>query len=152
MPTYPLDLQVLFRKTAVMFLREKSRFKEGKEHRYWSIVESHRTMGNKIVQRQVLYLGEINDGQKALWCKTIEVFQHGEMQCKQIALFPADRAKLRNFRVKLSRFGSMVWNCIGHGNGVHVGWLVICGTCLNSTTFGYPNCRQAVRKRIGSTY
>ena len=74
-----------------MFLREKSRFKDGKEHRYWSIVESHRTMDNKIVQRQVLYLGEINDSQKASWCKTIEVFQHGEMQGKQIALFPADR-------------------------------------------------------------
>lgn len=91
MPTYSLDLLVLFRKTAIMFLRAKSRFKDGKEHRYWSIVESHRTMGNKIVQRQVLYLGEINDSQKASWCKTIEVFQQGEVQGKQMALFPADR-------------------------------------------------------------
>lgn len=64
-PIYPLDLPVLFHKTTVMFLRTKNHFKNGKEHRCRSIVESHRTMGNKIVQRQVLYLGEINDNQKA---------------------------------------------------------------------------------------
>lgn len=74
-----------------MFLRAKNRFKDGKEHRYWSIVENHRSTGNKIVQRHVLYLGEINDSQHESWCKTIEVFQHGEKQGKQMALFPSDR-------------------------------------------------------------
>jgi len=74
-----------------MFLRAKRRFKDGKEHRYWSIVESHRTEGNKVAQRQVLYLGEINDSQQASWCKTIEVFQRGEGCPRQMALFPADR-------------------------------------------------------------
>ncbi|MDQ3774307.1 MAG: hypothetical protein M3461_08070, partial [Pseudomonadota bacterium] len=42
--------------------------KDGKEHRYWSIVENRRTQGGRVVQRQVLYLGEINDGQRASWC------------------------------------------------------------------------------------
>lgn len=56
-----------------MFLRAKTRLKDGKEHRYWSIVENRRTQGRRVVQRQVLYLGEINDSQKASWCKTIEV-------------------------------------------------------------------------------
>ncbi len=74
-----------------MFLRAKARFKDGKEHRYWSIVENRRTQGNRIVQRQVLYLGEINDRQRAAWCKTIEVFQEGEGQPIQMAIFPADR-------------------------------------------------------------
>jgi transposase len=74
-----------------MFLRAKSRFKDGKEHRYWSIVENHRTVGNKIVQRHVLYLGEINDSQHAAWCKTIEVFQCQGKQSQQMALFPSDR-------------------------------------------------------------
>jgi hypothetical protein len=74
-----------------MFLRAKTRLKDGKEHRYWSIVESRRTPGNRVVQRQVLYLGEINDGQKAGWCKTIEVFQEGEAQPQQLAIFPEDR-------------------------------------------------------------
>ena len=75
-----------------MFLRAKTRLKDGKEHRYWSIVENRRTQGNRIVQRQVLYLGEINDNQKAGWCKTIEVLQEGEPQLKQMAIFPEDRA------------------------------------------------------------
>jgi hypothetical protein len=55
-------------------------------------VENRRTQGNRIVQRQVLYLGEINDNQKAGWCKTIEVLQEGESQLKQMAIFPEDRA------------------------------------------------------------
>src|SRR2546423_1434149 len=57
-----------------MFLRYKVRRKDGKEHRYWSIVENRRVSGGRTVQRQVLYLGEINDGQKAAWCRTIETF------------------------------------------------------------------------------
>ena len=74
-----------------MFLRAKSRFKDGKEHRYWSIVESQRTADNRVVQRQVLYLGEINDSQHAAWCKTIDVFQGDKAQSRQVALFPSDR-------------------------------------------------------------
>jgi hypothetical protein len=74
-----------------MFLRAKSRLKDGKVHRYWSIVENRRTRGNRIVQRQVLYLGEINDNQQAAWCKTIEVLQEGQAQPQEMAIFPEDR-------------------------------------------------------------
>jgi hypothetical protein len=74
-----------------MFLRVKTRLKDGKEHRYWSIVENRRVQGKRVVQRQVLYLGEINDSQKAGWCKTIEVFQEGQTQSTQLAIFPEDR-------------------------------------------------------------
>jgi hypothetical protein len=74
-----------------MFLRAKKRYKDGKEHRYWSIVENQRTTKNQVVQRQVLYLGEINDNQQASWCKTIEVLQEGHEQGRQMALFPNDR-------------------------------------------------------------
>jgi hypothetical protein len=74
-----------------MFLRAKSRLKDGKVHRYWSIVENRRTRGNRIVQRQVLYLGEINDNQQAAWCKTIEVLQEGQAQPQAVAIFPEDR-------------------------------------------------------------
>ena len=52
-----------------MYLRCHRRFKDGKEHRYWSIVESRRWSGARIVQRHVLYLGEINDSQKESWLK-----------------------------------------------------------------------------------
>jgi hypothetical protein len=74
-----------------MFLRAKNRFKDGKEHRYWSVVENRRMPNNRVVQRQVLYLGEINDSQHASWCKAIEVFQDGEGKSRQMALFPSDR-------------------------------------------------------------
>ena len=74
-----------------MFLRAKNRVKDGKEHRYWSIVENQRTADKRVVQRQVLYLGEINDSQHAAWCKTIDVFQGDNGQSRQMALFPDDR-------------------------------------------------------------
>ena len=74
-----------------MFLRSNRRFKDGKEHRYWNIVESRRCAGGKVVQRQVLYLGEINDGQREAWCQLIEAFDEGSRRHRQLALFPADR-------------------------------------------------------------
>ena len=73
-----------------MYLRAKKRIKDGKKHRYWSIVESCRNLDGRVVQRQVLYLGEINDSQKAAWWRTIEVLQT-DSSAKQMALFPADR-------------------------------------------------------------
>jgi transposase len=75
-----------------MFLRHKIRRKDGKEHRYWSIVENRRVSGGRTVQRQVLYLGEINDSQRAAWCQTIEAFDESGVRTRQIALFPEDRS------------------------------------------------------------
>jgi len=74
-----------------MFLRYTKRKKNGKEHRYWSIVENKRCAGGKIVQRHVLYLGEINDQQQASWRKSIEIFEHGQPKPRTVALFPEDR-------------------------------------------------------------
>ena len=73
-----------------MFVRCKKRFKDGKEHRYWSVVESTRVGGGRVVQRQLLYLGEINDSQRAEWCRSIEVLSGGAA-LQQMALFPEDR-------------------------------------------------------------
>jgi hypothetical protein len=82
-----------------MFLRSHSRKKNGKFHRYWSVVESRRVAGTgrsgrkggQPVQRQVLYLGEINDSQEAAWRKTISVFDEQKQRYEQFALFPSDR-------------------------------------------------------------
>jgi transposase len=75
-----------------MFLRCTIRKKDGKEHRYWNVVESRRVAGGRVVQRQVLYLGEINDSQREAWRKTIEVFEDGAATSRTMALFPEDRA------------------------------------------------------------
>ena len=77
-----------------MFLREKSRTKDGKTHRYWSVVENRRVSGGCVVQRQVLYLGELNDNQRAGWVRTIEAFSGEDSKAKQLALFPDDREEL----------------------------------------------------------
>ena len=74
-----------------MFLRAKTRRKDGKLHRYWSVVESVRTRAGTVVQRHVLYLGEINDVQHAAWCKTIDVIERGRKGSSQMAIFPQDR-------------------------------------------------------------
>src|SRR5580693_3130836 len=75
-----------------MYLRFARRRKDGKEHRYWSIVESRRGAGGRVVQRPVLYLGEINDGQREAWCRQIEAFDEASGRHRQLALFPAERA------------------------------------------------------------
>ena len=72
-----------------MLLRCNRRKKDGKAHDYWSVVESRRCNDGRVVQRQVLYLGEINASQREAWRKTIEVQDAGTR--RQVALFPAGR-------------------------------------------------------------
>jgi len=89
-----------------MFLRSTNRKKDGKDHRYFSIVENRRLPGGKTLQRTVLYLGEINDQQQAAWRKTLEVFDENEQCNSTMSLFPHDREipadALDGVQVKLS--------------------------------------------------
>ena len=118
-----------------MFLRHKIRRKDGKEHRYWSIVENRRVGGGRTVQRHVLYLGEINDSQRAAWCQTIEAFDDGGQRARQIALFPEDRTappldcdvvhvRLSGLRLRRPRQWGACWR------------RVICGMSCGSTNSG----------------
>ena len=89
-----------------MFLRSTERKKDGKAHRYFSVVENRRLPGSRIVQRTVLYLGEINDQQQAAWRKTLEVFDEDAQDYRTMSLFPDDREVpaevLDSMQVKLS--------------------------------------------------
>jgi transposase len=76
-----------------MFLRAKIRRKDGKEHRTFSIVENRRVSGGRVVQRHVLYLGEINDSQELAWRKSIEALEPGARQTRTLSLFPEDRCE-----------------------------------------------------------
>jgi len=76
-----------------MFLRCKVRRKDGKQHRYWSVVENTRVSGGRVVQRHVLYLGEINDTQELAWRRSIEVFEDGAARPRTLSLFPEDRVE-----------------------------------------------------------
>lgn len=89
-----------------MFLRSNTRIKDGKEHRYYTVVESRRLQSGKVAQRQVLYLGEINDSQQAAWRKTLEVFDEEQHRFTPLSLFPEDRPvpadTIDSVQVKLS--------------------------------------------------
>lgn len=89
-----------------MFLKCRERRKDGKTHRSWSIVESRRYAGNKVAHRHVLYLGEINDSQRAAWERTIAVVDERDGAPRQMALFPADRTpppgEIDSLQVRLS--------------------------------------------------
>ena len=77
-----------------MFLRSNTRSKDGKTHRYWSLVETVRTPSGPR-QRTLCYLGELNDPEQTRWQKTIEVFNgHGES--RQLALFASEARSIES--------------------------------------------------------
>jgi Transposase DDE domain len=76
-----------------MFLRSKIRRKDGKEHRYWSVVENRRVGSGRVVQRHVLYLGEINSTQELAWRRSIEVMEAGAARPRALSLFAEDRCE-----------------------------------------------------------
>ena len=71
-----------------MFLRCSKRRKDGKEHLYWSVVENRRLHDGRVLQRHVLYLGELNGRQEASWRKTVDLFGQDDAAPQQVALFP----------------------------------------------------------------
>ena len=111
-----------------MFLRNTNRYKDGKDHRYYSVVDTCRVRDGRTVQKTLLYLGEINDSQKAAWVRTLEVVEGREK--RQIALFPEDREipagvdhglKLRMEKLELCRprqwgacwLACVLWDTLG---------------------------------------
>jgi len=76
-----------------MFLRATTRKKDGKEHRYFSVVENKRVSGGRVLQRHVLYLGEINSSQELAWRRSIEVLDERTRAARTLALFPEDRCE-----------------------------------------------------------
>jgi len=123
-----------------MFLRYSSRKKDGKDHRYWSIVENKRVEGERVVQRHVLYLGEINSSQELAWRKSIEVIEDDQKRPTTIALFPADRCEAlipdeSIVRVRLSEL--RLWR--PRGSGERVGWWCSCGGSWGSMHSGHSD-------------
>jgi transposase len=70
-----------------MFLRPHSRNKDGKDHTYWSLVETVRTPDGPR-QKTVCYLGELNSSAQARWLTTVEVFNE-QGEARQLKLFPS---------------------------------------------------------------
>ena len=136
-----------------MFLRRIERRKNGKTHLYWSVVENKRLDGGRVVQRRVLYLGEINSSQAETWRKAVEVFDAETDGSQTLALFPEDRceAVADDF---LGGAGCVcpIFACIVRGNGAPVGWPGSCGDTCNSIGSGPSACRRAGSERAGTRF
>ena len=111
-----------------MFLRSHQRSKDGKDHSYWSLVETVRTPDGPR-QRTLCYLGELNGNAQTRWLKTIEVFNE-QGGSRQLKLFPAEvefsdndpnvaRVLLKKVRVERTRqfgncfLGLELWKRLG---------------------------------------
>ncbi len=103
-----------------MFLRSTKRKKDGKEHRYWSVVESVRQPSGPVHQKTLLYLGDLNDSQRAAWTKALEVFNTDSGQTETRSLFPSDRTppptdapalslRLEDYRLSRARQYGACW-------------------------------------------
>jgi hypothetical protein len=132
-----------------MYLRFTRRRKDGKEHRYWSIVESKRCARGRVVQGPVLYLGEINDSQREAWCRVVDAFDEGSQQHRQLALFPAGQGVPEHARGYGCRYGSMPWNYAAHGNGEPAGFRVISTNNWSSIGSRQSACRTRAKEPAG---
>lgn len=108
-----------------MFLRATTRKKDGKEHRYYSVVENKRVSDGRVLQRHVLYLGEINSSQERAWRRSIEVLDEARQAARTLSLFPEDRCegvipdesivrlKLAQLRLERPRQWGACWLTLG---------------------------------------
>ena len=112
-----------------MFIKRRTRHKNGKTHVYYSVCESLRVSPSRAIQRQVLHLGELNTTQLDSWQHTIDVL-HEDGQRYQRRLFtdregavPNDpdviEVRLSSFAVKTPRrfgdcwVGTQLWEELG---------------------------------------
>jgi transposase len=90
---------------ARVFLKVHQRTKDGKDHRYYSLVESVRTSRGPQ-HRTLAYLGELNGSAESAWRKSIAVF-NGEGTETQLELFASDSPTIpsgeRVVQVRLDR-------------------------------------------------
>src|ERR1700704_2419123 len=105
-----------------MFLRRTARKKNGKTRHYWNVGENKRLDGGRVVQRHVLYLGEINSSQAAAWRKAIEVFDEDTGHSRTLALFPEDRCEVARSDASIVQLRLSEMQLHVRGNGVPAGW------------------------------
>src|SRR3984893_4809964 len=140
-----------------MFLRCKVRRKDGKQHRYWSVVENTRVAGGRVVRRHVLYLGEINDTQELAWRPSIEVLEDGAPHARTLSLFPEDRCegllsdasivgvKLSELRLRRPRQWGACWLGLLLWRGARAAWRGGCGGSCRWINSGANGSARAAR-------
>ena len=122
------------------FLHCHHRFKNGKDHCYWSIAEKVRTHRG-WVQRPLLYLGEINDSQKAAWTKVTEVFDPVRPADPPVGVVSGGSGGARSrHAIMACKFGWASLSCGVRGNGARAGWAAGCGINCSWMSFGASGC------------
>ena len=103
-----------------LFLRAHERRKDGKVHKYWSLVENRRCADQRVVQRHVLYLGALTPAQELSWARTAHAFDppghsaaslpglatERELQAHEVA---AIAVHLHQFRIERPRQWGACW-------------------------------------------
>lgn len=133
-----------------MFLRSTPRKKDGKVHRYWSVVENRRVNGGRVLQRHMLYLGEINSSQEQAWRRSVEVFDERSEASQSLALFPDDPVDAAVVDESIVRLRlSQLRLCRVRVRGAPAGWPRRCGRpCLGLDAFWsahLPRSRKGTR-------
>ena len=134
-----------------MFLRKTQRKKDGKTHDYWSVVENKRVAGGRVVQRHVLYLGEINSSQAAAWRKAIEVLDEDAGRSTNDGA--VSRGPLRRRSRPTPRWCSFACRrcgCAGRGNGAPAGWPGSCGRSAAGSLLGRAAAAEPQGHALGS--
>ena len=94
-----------------MFLRKTSRFKDGKRHDYWSVAENARA-GARVVQRQLLYLGEIDEDRQNAWLNAIDELEERKAEDAASYLIPPQPEQKREtsatVRIRLNKM-TVIW-------------------------------------------
>ncbi len=135
-----------------MFLRKTERRKNGRTHLYWSVVESKRLDSGRVVQRHVLYHGEINASQAEAWRRAIEVFDEDAGAARSLSLFPEERCDLPGDDASVVRLRpSEMRLCRPRQWGACVGSPAFCSASCSSIASGPNACREAAKGRAGTT-
>src|ERR1700730_10904545 len=119
-----------------MFLRRTERKRNGKTHSYWNVVENKRLDDGRVVQRHVLYLGEINSSQAAAWRKAIEVLDDDAGHPRTMALFPEDHCAAVASDASIVRLRLLDMRLCRPRHGAPVGWRGSCGRRCSCTASG----------------
>ena len=128
-----------------MFLRPTLRKKNGKTHTYWNVVENKRLDGGRVVQRQVLYLGEINTSQVSAWRKAIGVVDE-EAGTASVGAVPEDRRRSTEDRVEVRSIAAASMRAAAMGSVLAGGSVWRICTWISS---GRSGCAQVGKARAG---
>ncbi len=132
-----------------MFLRRTQRNKNGKAHSYWNVVENKRLDDGRVVQRQVLYLGEISSSQVGAWRKAIEVLDEDAGEARRLTLFAEDVCEAAADEASVVRLRLSALRLCRPRQWGRAGWPGSCGASCSWTGSGPIGCRRAGRVRAG---